>query len=88
MRGLRAAGWLRVVISNQPDRAKGKNTAGEQARLEARFVELLAEAGETLDGVYYCYHHPEGAGGGVDPDLRLPETGHGAGGPGGGRAGD
>ena len=60
LRRLCELGYRLVVISNQPDVAKGKMTCDALAAVEMKFVELLAGQGVVLDGVYYCYHHPRG----------------------------
>ena len=64
---LRAAGYLAVVVSNQPDVAKGKATAEALAAAEREFEAQLERAGARLDGVYYCHHHPAG----VVPELKV-----------------
>ena len=53
-----------IVISNQPGVAKGHCSYDRLERITKRMHTLLAEDGARLDGVYYCYHHPQG---------RLPE---------------
>lgn len=60
VRLLKAGGYLAVVISNQPDAAKGKAEWADLQEAGQEFERLLAEEGVTLDGVYYCYHHPSG----------------------------
>jgi len=74
---LRQCGFLLVVISNQPDIAKGKVASGDLAQVERAFVDEMNGAGVPADGVYYCYHHPAG----ILPELtgkcdcRKPATG-------------
>ena len=63
---LRAAGFLLVVVSNQPGAAKGKATRDELREVHERVVSLLTAAGVTIDDWRYCLHHPEA----VDPELR------------------
>ena len=58
LRAFQAAGYALVVITNQSGIARGMYTHGEYARVAARVEELLAAEGITLDGVYYCPHHP------------------------------
>lgn len=67
VRRLQAAGYLAVVISNQPDAAKGKATVEALTAAGREFERLLAGQGVRLDGIYYCYHHPAG----VVPELRV-----------------
>ena len=59
-RRLREAGYPLVVISNQPAYAKGKTSLRNLWLAHARFVDLLAAEGVTLDEAYYAYGHPEG----------------------------
>jgi D-glycero-D-manno-heptose 1,7-bisphosphate phosphatase len=77
LRTLRGLGVPLIVISNQPNAAKGKNTLEELEAVHEGVVRLLAEAGLAIDDYRYCYHHPEGS----DPELgracscRKPEPG-------------
>jgi D-glycero-D-manno-heptose 1,7-bisphosphate phosphatase len=71
---LRAAGYATVLVSNQPGYAKGYCTSEDLEAVHAAIVDRLREAGVALDGVYYCYHHPEAV---VEPlrvacDCRKP----------------
>ncbi len=57
---LQAAGFLLIVISNQAGIAHG--FFGEMALqgVETRLRSLLAETNVSLDGFYFCPHHPDG----------------------------
>ena len=66
LRALQAAGFLVVVVSNQSGIARGLFEEGALALVEKRLRELLAAGSVTLDGFYFCPHHPDG----VRPDLR------------------
>ena len=68
VREFQANGYLAVVISNQPDAAKGKTTYSDLLEAGREFENLLERQGVRLDGVYYCYHHPAG----VLPELTGP----------------
>lgn len=48
-----------VIVSNQSGLARGKFTAAEAAAVHARVVEVLAAAGVTLAGSFYCPHGPD-----------------------------
>jgi D-glycero-D-manno-heptose 1,7-bisphosphate phosphatase len=61
-------GYLTLVVTNQSGVARGKLTEEKLDQIHARLEELLAPAGASLDGVYYCPHHPDF---GVEP-LRQP----------------
>jgi len=57
---LRAAGWKVFVVTNQGCVAKGLITEEELGVIHLRMVSMLAEQGATLDGIFYCPHHPDG----------------------------
>jgi D-glycero-D-manno-heptose 1,7-bisphosphate phosphatase len=52
--GLRA-----VLVSNQSGVARGYFTAAVVEEINKRLRSLLGQAGASLDGVYYCPHHPD-----------------------------
>ena len=56
---LRAAGYLLIVISNQPNAAKGKCSLKALNEVHARVVSLLGEHSVILDANFLCFHHPE-----------------------------
>jgi D-glycero-D-manno-heptose 1,7-bisphosphate phosphatase len=68
LRALRGAGFLLVVVSNQPSAAKGKVTLAQLTAVHDRVVKLLAAEGLALDDWRYCFHHPDG----VVADLSGP----------------
>jgi mannose-1-phosphate guanylyltransferase / phosphomannomutase len=53
------AGWLTVLVTNQPQLAKGLTTPEELAQIHGRLESELAGAGARLDRLYHCPHHPE-----------------------------
>lgn len=57
---LRAAGFLLLVVTNQPNVAKGKSTPEDFTAIEARINQLLG-SGAVPDAVYACQHHPDPA---------------------------
>ena len=59
-RQLRQAGWLLVLVSNQPNAAKGKSTLAELGEVHTALVAQLGAQGAWLDGAFYCHHHPDG----------------------------
>jgi D-glycero-D-manno-heptose 1,7-bisphosphate phosphatase len=61
IRNVRAAGFLAVLISNQPGPAKGKYSLEAFHAIDARLGALLDHAGTSLDGAFYCLHHPQAA---------------------------
>jgi D-glycero-D-manno-heptose 1,7-bisphosphate phosphatase len=59
IRAIHEAGFLAVVVSNQPGVAKGKCTPALLEAITEKMCQGLAEDGARLDAVYYCLHHPE-----------------------------
>lgn len=57
---LKAAGYLLVVITNQPGVAWGYYVEKQLEPVKAKLDELVRPAGVRLDGFYYCPHHPQG----------------------------
>jgi D-sedoheptulose 7-phosphate isomerase len=57
---LRAAGFLVVIVSNQPGAAKGKTSALQLEAVDAEVHRQLAAHGAAVDAVYLCLHHPGG----------------------------
>lgn len=58
-RRLRHLGFRLVVVSNQPGIAKGKMAPHLLDAITREMQGALRLAGASLDGVYYCLHHPE-----------------------------
>jgi D-glycero-D-manno-heptose 1,7-bisphosphate phosphatase len=59
IRALRDAGFVVVVVSNQPAVAKGKATSGQLDAVHRRVEKLLSEAGAHVDNWQYCRHLAE-----------------------------
>jgi len=59
LKKLHQAGYLNIIISNQPGIAKGHMTVKNFELIRQKMnLELLA-SGAVLNGEYYCLHHPE-----------------------------
>jgi D-glycero-D-manno-heptose 1,7-bisphosphate phosphatase len=67
-RRLTDAGFLLVVVSNQPGAAKGKATMDDVWAVHARVAALLDDEGVEIDDWRYCFHHPDA----VADELRGP----------------
>ena len=52
-------GFRVVVISNQPGVAKRQFTLAQLERMNAKVRKAIAGGGASLDGEYYCLHHPD-----------------------------
>lgn len=59
IRRLNELGLPVVLVSNQPGAAKGKYPAANLGAMTERMKAALAEEDATLQGIYYCMHHPE-----------------------------
>jgi len=59
IKGLRATGYKVVLVSNQPGIAKGHLTRLDFDQIRTRMKEELARQEASLDGEYYCLHHPD-----------------------------
>lgn len=55
---LKQRGYRVVVVTNQPNVAKGKSTWEEAAAIDKKFLDLLGPDA-TPDAVYVCQHHPD-----------------------------
>ncbi|MDG6904992.1 MAG: HAD family hydrolase [Nitrososphaerota archaeon] len=55
---IQAKGYLAIVVSNQPGVAKKQFTFAELQKMNQKIKRNLAKSGVSLDGEYYCLHHP------------------------------
>jgi D-glycero-D-manno-heptose 1,7-bisphosphate phosphatase len=71
------AGYKVIVASNQPGVAKGHMPLKNFKRICETMKAQLGEKGVSLDGEYYCLHHPEAtvAKYRVNCDCRKPKPG-------------
>ncbi len=72
VRDVNEAGYLAVVVSNQPGVAKGFLSMEDLDRITGRLDMELGKVGAWLDRVYYCPHHPESGFDGERPELKVP----------------
>ena len=59
IRMLNEAGFLCVVVTNQPGVGMGIFPENLVVELHRRMVELLKAGGANVDGIYYCPHHEQ-----------------------------
>lgn len=52
-------GYLVIVITNQSGVARGYYEENDISRLHSHMDSLLSAAGTSIDGYYYCPHHPQ-----------------------------
>jgi len=60
IRRLNKAGYLILVVSNQPGVAKNHFSSKTLNSITRIMKSELASLGASIDKVYYCKHHPEG----------------------------
>ena len=56
---IQQAGYLAVLVSNQPGIAKGHMTPATFEAIKNRMRVELEKSATVLDAEYYCLHHPE-----------------------------
>jgi D-glycero-D-manno-heptose 1,7-bisphosphate phosphatase len=77
LKDLRDAGFVFIVVSNQPGVARGRFPLTALDRVEAELGRIFATHGLQLTACYWCPHDPQGC---VDPfaracDCRKPAPG-------------
>ncbi len=65
------AGYLAIVITNQPVIARGDTTYAELQEIHDKMETLLGKNGAYLDAIYYCPHHPHKGFEGEIPELKF-----------------
>ncbi|MDA4122117.1 MAG: HAD family hydrolase [Thaumarchaeota archaeon] len=70
-------GFKVIVISNQPGVAKRQFTLAELGKMNAKLRREVVRGGASLDGEYYCLHHPNALikKYRLDCDCRKPKPG-------------
>lgn len=59
IRIINEAGYLAILITNQPVIARGEVTHEGLREIHNKLETLLGEEGAYLDAIYYCPHHPD-----------------------------
>jgi len=57
---LKCAGYIIVLVSNQPSYAKGKTSMENLLAINNMLKDWSDEHGVLIDKFCYCYHHPKG----------------------------
>lgn len=65
------AGYLAVVVTNQPVIARGEVSFEELTAIHNKMETLLGYEGAYLDAIYYCPHHPHKGFDGERTELKL-----------------
>lgn len=68
---LNNAGYLVIVITNQPVIARNLCTIEELQKIHGKIDMLLAENGAYLDDLYYCPHHPDSGYDGENKEYKI-----------------
>jgi histidinol-phosphate phosphatase family protein len=71
LRALRDAGYLLVVLTNQPVVARGEASEEDVAAIHRRLEWQLGIEGAYVDRIYICPHHPDGGFAGERADLKI-----------------
>ena len=71
VRMVNEAGWLAVVVTNQPQVAKGYVDLAGLDAIHAKLETLLGQAGAKVDRIYFCPHHPDKGFPGEVPELKI-----------------
>lgn len=78
---INAAGYLCIVVTNQPVIARGEITEKELEYIHNKMETLLGNDGAYIDSIYYCPHHPHKGYEGeikelkIECDCRKPKPG-------------
>jgi heptosyltransferase-2 len=70
LRALRESGARIVIVTNQSGIARGALTEAQLHRIHQRLRHVLEAEGASIDGIFYCPHHPDDR-----CRCRKPETG-------------
>lgn len=68
---LNEAGWLVIVVTNQPVIARGDVSVDELEEIHRKMETLLGEKAAYVDAVYYCPHHPDKGFEGERPEYKM-----------------
>ena len=74
---LHRAGYIIVIVSNQPGIAKGRFSSDTFQGIRERARGELAKQGAFVDAEYYCFHHPDAVVEGLraNCECRKPKPG-------------
>ena len=71
IRIINEAGYLTIVVTNQPVIARGELSMEELYKIHNKMETLLGNKGAYLDAVYFCPHHTEKGFSGEIPELKI-----------------
>jgi D-glycero-D-manno-heptose 1,7-bisphosphate phosphatase len=70
LRRFKELGWGRLIVTNQSGIGRGYFSSDAVDAIHSRMVELFAQGGAEIDGMYVCPHAPED-----DCECRKPKPG-------------
>lgn len=56
---INSSGYLAIVVTNQPQIARGELTFGELYEINNKLETLLGKEGAYIDAIYFCPHHTD-----------------------------
>jgi len=59
LKRLKRAGYLIFIVTNQSGIGRGYYTEADMQRVHRHLLGMLGHDGATVDGVYFCPHHPD-----------------------------
>ncbi len=71
IRAINEAGYLAIVVTNQPVIARGEVTEPGLREIHNKMETLLGEQGAYVNDIYYCPHHPDKGFEGEIPELKI-----------------
>lgn len=71
IRQMNQAGYLCIVVTNQPVIARGEVTVEGLQEIHQKMETLLGQQGAYVDAIYYCPHHPDRGYAGEIPELKI-----------------
>jgi histidinol-phosphate phosphatase family protein len=74
IRRLNEAGFLVIVVTNQPVVARGECTADVLRLIHNKMEALLGREHAWIDAIYFCPHHPDKGFPGEIPELKIDCT--------------
>lgn len=74
VRSVNRAGWLAVLVTNQPVVARGECSDAALRVIHNKLETQLGREGAYLDKIYYCPHHPDSGYPGERAELKIECT--------------
>lgn len=71
IRRINSAGYIVIVITNQPVVARGECTLDELNRIHDKMEVLLGEQGAYINDIFVCPHYPDGGFDGEVKELKI-----------------